>query len=61
MIGVNTSLIHLDVGGNGIGPEGFELLFCSMLRSNTLVSVDISSKDGLNRNRLGLKGAAQLG
>lgn len=61
MLSFNRSLIHLDVGSNGIGPEGFELLFVGLLHNFTLVSLDISSKDGLSRNRLGLKGAVRLG
>lgn len=53
----NSSIIHLDVSGNNISPDGFEVLFRSLISNCTLISLDVASKDGLNRNRIGLKGA----
>lgn len=52
--------MHIDVSSNKVGPEGFSALFEALLENESLISIDISSKEGLNRNRLGDKGAQNL-
>lgn len=57
----NTTVVHLDLSSNDIGPDGCAKLFHSLIDNNTLVSLNIGSRDGLNRNKLGMLGIQQLG
>ena len=56
----NFNIIHLDISSNNITPEGFTIFFQSLLSNQSLISLDISSKEGLNRNKLGKEGSAAL-
>ena len=54
----NTSLVHIDVGNNDIGPEGSTMLFETLARSSSggggsVVSLDFSNKEARHRNRAG--------
>lgn len=54
------SIIHVNMCSNDIGPEGAQALFGCLLENNTIISLDLSSKEGLNRNRLGTQGVESL-
>lgn len=60
MLQFNTALVHIDICGNNIGPDGFESLFYGLTKNHSVFSLNLGSKDGLNRNRLGERGAAAL-
>jgi hypothetical protein len=48
----NLSLVSLSIGSNDISGVGLEILFNSLTYNNSLYSLDLSTKDGLHRNRL---------
>ena len=54
------SVIHVNLCSNDIGPEGAQALFGCLLENTTIISLDLSSKEGLNRNRLGTQGVESL-
>lgn len=54
------SIIHVNLCSNNIGPEGAQALFGCLLENVSIISLDISSKEGLNRNRLGTQGVESL-
>lgn len=56
----NFNIIHLNISSNNISPEGFSIFFESLIGNQTLVSLDVSSKEGLNRNKLGKDGSFSL-
>lgn len=59
-IRTNTNIIHIDLSSNDVGPEGAQALFAALLENCSVVSVNLSSKEGLNRNRLGVRGVEPL-
>lgn len=54
------NLVHIGLAGNDIGPEGANVLFRSLAGSHTVTSLDLSSSEGLHRNRITGKGAEAL-
>ena len=54
------NLVHIGLAGNDIGPEGANVLFRSLAGSHTVTSLDLSSSEGLHRNRIAGKGAEAL-
>ena len=57
---VSTNIIHLDLSSNGITWRGFSSLFGWLQNNNTIVSLNLSSKDRSQRNKLAVKGAEKL-
>ena len=57
----NETLIFLNLASNDITQDGFASLFESLIENKILISLDISNKEGLSRNKLGDKGAEYLG
>ena len=51
------NIIHLDLSSNSISPEGAMDVLKVVTTHGSLVSFDISSQEGLHRNRLGPQGA----
>ncbi|KAK2950914.1 putative NLR Family CARD Domain Containing protein [Blattamonas nauphoetae] len=49
----NSSIVHLDLRSNDIGPAGATSLFTSLLKNSTLTAIDLSSIAGANRNHIG--------
>jgi len=53
----NTSLIHLNLGCNDIiGEENDDSIFEKLIDHKSLISLNFSNQQGLNRNRIGWKG-----
>lgn len=48
------------MSSNNITSQGFMSLFDTLLGNNTLVSLNLSSKDTINKNKLGHNGAIAL-
>lgn len=60
LIRLNPSIVHLDVSSNSISPNGAYEFFTQLADIHSLISVDISSKDGLNRNKVSVRGCEPL-
>lgn len=57
----NTSIVSLNLGCNDIfGDEASESLFEKLLDHKSLVSLNLSNTNGLNRNRIGWNGCIGL-
>ena len=56
----SVTIIHVNLCSNDIGPEWAQAIFGCLLENNTIISLDLSSKEGLNRNRLGTQGVESL-
>ena len=56
----NQTIIHVNLCSNDVGPEGAQALFGCLLENTSIISLDLSSKEGLNRNRLGTQGVESL-
>ena len=61
----NTSLVHIDLGNNDIGPEGCIALFEALARCSTggggsLISLDVSNREARHRNRAGPRACPAL-
>lgn len=54
------SVVHLDISSNEISPEGAKDLFDILNGHHSLASIDISSHEGLHRNRLCTIGSKAL-
>lgn len=54
------NLIHLDLSSNSISPAGAVDVIKVVTTHGAIVSFDLSSHEGLHRNRLGLQGAAAI-
>lgn len=54
------NLVYVGLGGNDIGVEGMTAVLESVGRSQSIVSVDVSSIEGLHRNRVTGKAAEAL-
>lgn len=46
-------IVHLDLRSNDIGPYGATELFSALFENSTLISIDLSSIAGANRNHVG--------
>lgn len=56
----STNIFHLNLSNNGLTYKGCEVL-CSALEMNeSVISLDISSQEGNNKNIIGPKGALAL-
>ncbi|CDW80798.1 UNKNOWN [Stylonychia lemnae] len=53
-------IIRIDVSTNNITQLGTDYLYSSLIRNNTLIDIDISSKEGRFRNRMTAKGVEAL-
>lgn len=60
LIKESENLIHIDISSNCVTHIGFRSIFQSLLNNNTIVSLNLSSTDMSQRNRLGTKGAKML-
>jgi len=49
------NIIHIDLSSNNITYSGSQMIFSLLEGNHNLISLDLSSSDGLNRNRLGNK------
>ncbi|KAM3140563.1 hypothetical protein pb186bvf_007375 [Paramecium bursaria] len=56
----NTSICHLDISSNNITPQGAQEFFNELFNIHSIYSVDISCKDGLNRNKISVRGCEPL-
>lgn len=56
----NLNIIHLDVSSNNISYQGANIIFNSLLNQHSIISLDLSSKEGINRNRLSQEGVILL-
>lgn len=54
------SIVHLNLSNNEISPEGFIQVLTYLTLHPSLISLDISSYEGLKRNRLSPQGAETL-
>ena len=54
------NLVYIGLAGNDIGPEGASALFRSLSSSHAVTSLDLSSSEGLHRNRIAGKAAEAL-
>ena len=54
------TIVHLDLSNNDIGPEGFNNLSKALAYHPSLTSVNLSSYEGLHRNRIGSHAAKSL-
>lgn len=57
----NNSLVHINIGGNNIQPEGAQYFFRSLYDHPSLVSLDMANNDCFNNKlKIGCKGAESL-
>lgn len=56
----NNNIVHLDISSNDITPDGAYLIFELLVFHQGIVSLDISSHEGLHRNRIHNTGAMTL-
>jgi len=56
----NLNIIHLDLSSNDITYRGAEVIFIKLLNQHSIISLDLSSKEGINRNRLSHEGVVLL-
>lgn len=57
----NTSMVHVNIGGNNIQPEGAQYFFKSLIDHPSLVSLDMANNDCFkNKLKIGAKGAESL-
>jgi hypothetical protein len=54
------NIIHLDIGSNGISSAGCESIFKKLMKNTALVSLDISSKERRNMNKLTISSISVL-
>ena len=52
IISLSTALTHVDLSNTNITHKNADIIFTTLERHNTLISLDISSKDSTYRNRL---------
>ena len=57
----NQNIVHIDFSSNELTCVGVKDLSEYFSRNEALISIDISSHKGLNRNRIGPKGAESMG
>ena len=50
----------MNLSSNDIPSAGFKKLFTALKRNNSIISLDVSYYEGLNRNRMGVIGAKYL-
>lgn len=56
----NLNIIHIDFSSNDLTYRGGDYIFSSLIDQHSLISVDLSSKEGINRNRLCSEGVKLL-
>lgn len=54
------NLVHVGLSSNDISPEGGAIILRSLMDNQSITSLDISSHEGLHRNRLAGKGCEPL-
>lgn len=59
-IAKNSTIVKLNIASNALSPKGADLVFSSLLNHKSLAFLNISSFEGLNRNRLGTTGVTTL-
>jgi len=59
-ISKNPSLIYLDLRSNGISINGSYHIFLALVKNYHLTHLNMSTIDGINRNRIGVKGCESL-
>jgi len=56
----DSSLTMLDYRSNNLGADGGELIFHALQTNRSLTAIDLSTEPGINRNKVGLRGASGL-
>jgi len=54
------SLVSLDISSNSISHKGGSILFTTFVHQQSIVNLDISSHEGINRNRLTIRGIMNI-
>ena len=57
MLEDNDYILHLDLSSNDIGVKGGNKIFKTLIHHQSLISLNISSLEGVNRNRISSEGA----
>lgn len=60
LISLNSNIIHVDVSSNELTNEGMKAFIDLWLNSVSLISLDISTYNGVHRNRIGASAAESL-
>ena len=55
------SVVHLNVASNEIGNEGMVSLMKGLKQNESVISLNMSTLDGVSRNRIGFTGMRELG
>lgn len=50
-IAMNNTLVHIDLGSNAIGPDGYKFIFNTLKNHPSITSVSFANVDGVHRNR----------
>lgn len=59
---MNSNIVHISLGCNLISNDGAEILFETLKKQNSIVSIDMANIDCYkNKNKIGSKGSAILG
>jgi Ran GTPase-activating protein (RanGAP) involved in mRNA processing and transport len=56
----NRNIIHADFSSNNLTEQGVRTICDAVGQNNTLVSLNLKSFEGLNRNKIGAKGSVHL-
>jgi len=57
---MSKSLVHLNVASNEISNEGMVILAKALLYNESLTSLNVSTIEGTQRNRISVKGVKML-
>ena len=53
-------MVYLNIASNGIKSEGFIQIFKSLRRNESLVELNVSTIDGIDRNRMNMQAVTEL-
>jgi Ran GTPase-activating protein (RanGAP) involved in mRNA processing and transport len=56
----NRNIIHVDFSSNNLTEQGIKTICDAVGQNNTLISLNLKSFEGLNRNKVGAKGSVHL-
>ena len=59
-ISSSTSLVCLNITSNSITPKGGDYLFSMLIHQKSLIEVNASSVEGINRNRISFEGLTKI-
>ena len=60
MLEKNNCLLHLDLSSNNIGVRGGNAIFKTLVHHQSLISLNLSSLEGVNRNRISTEGVRDI-